>query len=72
MISTMPVRCALTHDYLKFFEQEMRYRHLAGYPPYTYLASILYIHKDKESASEAACEGMALLGGRNIQAIGAK
>lgn len=64
------VRCALTHDYLKFFEQEMRYRHLAGYPPYTYLASILYIHKDKESASEAACEGMRCLAEETFRLLG--
>ena len=64
------VRCALTHDYLKFFEQEMRYRHLAGYPPYTYLASILYIHKDKESANEAACEGMRCLAEETFRLLG--
>lgn len=64
------VRCALTHDYLKFFEQEMHYRHLAGYPPYTYLASLVYIHKDQQLASQAANEGMRQLGKEAFKLLG--
>lgn len=64
------IRCALKHDYLKFFEQEMQYRHLAGYPPYTFLASILYIHKDKELAYETANKGMLALGNSSFRLLG--
>ncbi|MEG2244354.1 MAG: primosomal protein N' [Erysipelotrichaceae bacterium] len=48
------LQCAAHHDYRQFFEVEMKYRHLAKYPPYTYLSSILCLHKDKEVANHDA------------------
>ncbi|MEG2572102.1 MAG: primosomal protein N' [Erysipelotrichaceae bacterium] len=48
------LQCAAHHDYRQFFAMEMKYRHLAKYPPYTYLSSILCAHKDKEVASNDA------------------
>ncbi|MBQ0064223.1 MAG: primosomal protein N' [Firmicutes bacterium] len=30
------------HNYLRFFNQEMKYRHLGWYPPYSYLCSLVF------------------------------
>lgn len=46
--------CAAKHDYQQFFQQEMKYRHLAGYPPYAYLASMVFLHKEEEQAFKLA------------------
>ncbi len=65
------ITCAAKHDYVSFFQQEMKYRHLASYPPYAYLASMIFIHKDDEIAKEDAfkvkeqlhvCAGYRVLG----------
>lgn len=49
------IECALKQDYARFFKNEMQYRHLAGYPPYTYLCSLTFISKD-EKANDYANE----------------
>lgn len=48
------ITCAARHDYSSFFKQEMNYRHLAGYPPFAYLASIIFLHKEEQLAHECA------------------
>ncbi len=48
------IQCAAKHDYRSFFVQEMRYRHLALYPPYAYLASIVLRHKQEDEAMKWA------------------
>lgn len=48
------ITCAAKHDYRSFFVQEMNYRHLASYPPYAYLASIVFRHKQEKEAMECA------------------
>lgn len=55
------IQCAAHHDYLSFFHQEMRYRHLASYPPYTYITSLVFANKDPLMAEKAAYEASALL-----------
>lgn len=71
--------CAKNHDYHTFFAHEMQYRHLAGYPPYAYLASIVFQHKAEAVSMMCATKycsqlkgfpdirvlGPALLGKRN-------
>lgn len=47
------IQCALQHDYLRFFKNEMQYRHIANYPPYTYLAALVFSHKDVQVVNEA-------------------
>lgn len=42
------IRYASKHDYLHFFAEEMNYRHVAKYPPYTYLISMVFSHSDLE------------------------
>lgn len=53
-ISHYAITCAAKHDYKAFFQQEMKYRHLAGYPPYKYLASMVFHHKEEEVALQDA------------------
>lgn len=50
------IRCAIHHDYLRFFKQEMHYRHLANYPPYVYLCSLVYKSKNEEQAYDCALQ----------------
>ncbi len=46
------IQLAKTHDYQKFYEQEMKIRHELDYPPFYYLTSIKVLSKDYESASK--------------------
>ncbi len=48
------IRCAAEHDYATFFAHEMRYRHIAGYPPYQYLVALRFIHKEEIQAMDSA------------------
>lgn len=64
------IQCALKQDYEGFFRHEMQYRHLAGYPPYTYLCAMTFISKDGQSAydeattmmNELKCDAFKVLG----------
>lgn len=40
------IQCASGHDYLAFYQQEMRLRHERGYAPYYYLTLITFVHED--------------------------
>lgn len=42
------------HDYLSFYQEEMNYRKLALYPPYTHLVSILIQGKNEQMVEESA------------------
>ncbi len=55
------IQCAAHHDYRGFFAQEMQYRHLAGYPPYAYLASMVFRHRQEEVAMDCAVATIAQL-----------
>ncbi|MGX8834822.1 replication restart helicase PriA [Amedibacillus sp. YH-ame6] len=55
------IQCAAQHDYLRFFQNEMNYRHLANYPPYTYLTSFMFSHKEEELARKASQKALELL-----------
>ena len=41
------IEAVLKNDYMHFFINEMKYRHLGGYPPYRYLCSLL-LHGENE------------------------
>ena len=47
---------AAKQDYNSFFKFEMENRHMMGYPPYSYLASITVSAKSEENAIYAACD----------------
>lgn len=58
------ITCAAHHDYKAFFTKEMNYRHLAGYPPFTYLASMVFLHKQEELVAEAVAMALQMLAGK--------
>ncbi|MEF9967441.1 MAG: primosomal protein N', partial [Longicatena sp.] len=55
------IQCAAHHDYQTFFLNEMNYRHLAKYPPYTYIISMVFIHKQEACVIEGVKACMHLL-----------
>lgn len=46
------IQCAKYHDYKTFFAHEMKFRHLANYPPYMYLSSVVLSYKDEHILKE--------------------
>src|SRR5690606_2977189 len=40
------IQYAAKHDYLSFYQQEMRLRHERGYTPFYYLALLTFSHED--------------------------
>lgn len=63
------IQCALKQDYMRFFKNEMQYRHLAAYPPYTYLCTLTFIGKD-EKVSDYANEVIDELKGYDFKILG--
>ena len=59
------IQCAAKHDYVDFFKHEMQYRHLAGYPPYRYLVSMLFSHKKEEEVLHDAMAASSYLQGND-------
>lgn len=55
------IQCAAQHDYLRFFTQEMQYRHLGGYPPYRHLISFVFLHKEEKDVQDAIRHAMRVL-----------
>ena len=60
------VQCAANHNYQRFFVSEMNFRHLAQYPPYTYLSAIYFIHVNEEVAAEAADAALMMFKGKQL------
>ena len=48
------IKCSIDQDYVSFFKQEMKFRHAANYPPYTYMINILITHKKEKIAFDTA------------------
>ncbi|MGO0061992.1 primosomal protein N' [Brevibacillus fluminis] len=48
------IQHATHHDYLSFYEEEMRHRRQAGYPPYFRLVLITFSHEDVPTVIRAA------------------
>lgn len=46
------IQYAAKHDYNKFYQREMNYRHLSDYSPYYYLTSIRVSHKNEMLAAK--------------------
>lgn len=55
------IQCAAHHDYLSFFQQEMQYRHLTGYPPYRYLVSMVFSSKNNQDVQQSVEAAMRIL-----------
>lgn len=58
------------HDYRAFFAREMQYRHIGGYPPYTYMASIVFSHENPSAAHGMAAQVQRKLQSSMITALG--
>ncbi len=43
-----------SHGYQSFFRREMQYRHLGDYPPYIYMAMLVFSHSKPETVMERA------------------
>lgn len=48
------ITCAANHDYLGFYEQEMRYRREADYPPYCHLVAIIVMGENEGETKRSA------------------
>ena len=48
------LQCVQHHDYHKFYQEEMKLRQLAHYPPYCYLVSILIQRKNENEVAQSA------------------
>lgn len=48
------LQCVKNHEYLRFYQEEMKYRKLAMYPPYTHMLSILIEGKEERLVEECS------------------
>lgn len=48
------VTCAAKQDYVSFFKNEMKFRHIGNYPPYSYFISLTVYSLSEEKAEETA------------------
>ncbi len=48
------VQAAAAHDYRRFYEEEMGYRMLMGYPPAAHLAAVMVSSREESTAEELA------------------
>lgn len=55
------MKSVVSHDYKAFFMREMKYRHLGQYPPYVFLCTLIYSHKDLNKALSCANDEKAYL-----------
>lgn len=64
------ITCARDHDYASFFRNEMKYRHLAGYPPYTFLGSLVCTASDLSIAREEMSKIISSMKQAGVKCIG--
>ena len=55
------MEAVVAHNYNAFFTREMQYRHLGQYPPYVYMATLVFCHFDIEKARQRAQEAKQFL-----------
>jgi primosomal protein N' (replication factor Y) len=55
------IRSASLHDYRQFYEQEMRFRHRQGYPPFYFLCLLQFAHEDMAFCLKCAEEAVRWL-----------
>ena len=64
------MQCAKNHDYETFFYQEMRFRHLGNYPPYSYIGVITLSAKQQEIIQSEVQDLMMCLKNEQVQVLG--
>ena len=62
------VTCAASHDYAAFYEQEIAFRGELGYPPFGYLANLVFSGIAGEKVARAAAQVAEILLGRVAEA----
>ncbi|MDE8043316.1 primosomal protein N' [Erysipelothrix rhusiopathiae] len=62
--------CAVNQKYKHFFKQEMEYRKIAGYPPYNYLISLVFLDEVALKSWRAAEDFQKLLNDQDFQILG--
>ncbi|MFW6140403.1 MAG: replication restart helicase PriA [Acidobacteriota bacterium] len=50
--NSRPVRCAVFEDLSSFYDHELKNRRLMGYPPFSFLAELLFYGKDLRSVAK--------------------
>jgi primosomal protein N' (replication factor Y) len=55
------IQAASRHDYEGFYGQEMEFRRQQGYPPFSQLVRLVYLHRDGERCEEEARRMHAVL-----------
>lgn len=58
------------HSYRSFFNREMHYRHVGSYPPYVYMASLVFVSEDGALAYRLAEECQKRLQSENLLVYG--
>ena len=58
------------HNYQAFFRREMNYRHLGMYPPYIYMASLVFINENPSTAFEQAAKWVSWLKEQKVLVYG--
>jgi primosomal protein N' (replication factor Y) len=48
------IQAASHHDYESFYEQEIKFRRQQGYPPYSRLVRLVFVHQDAQHCEEEA------------------
>ncbi len=48
------MQSVIHHNYIDFFQKEMRYRHMGMYPPYVYMCTLICSHVDASKALACA------------------
>ena len=64
------ISCAVHQKYKHFFKQEMAYRKLADYPPYSYLIVVIFSDQDQAKVNEASGLFQTLLPHDKMRMIG--
>jgi primosomal protein N' (replication factor Y) len=55
------IRSAAQHDYAGFYTQEIKYRRLMNYPPFTHMAEVLFFGENLRSVAKQTREFSAML-----------
>jgi len=64
------VKTAIANNYLRFFQEEMLYRHNGSYPPYTYLIAIYFSDINEDVCDNSAGRMKQLLQGSDFKILG--
>ncbi|MFP4082355.1 MAG: primosomal protein N' [Candidatus Aminicenantes bacterium] len=66
------IRCAAEDDYESFYKQEIKFRRLMNYPPFSYLAEILFQGNNLRTLAQKSREFSSRIGkyGKDIEILG--